>query len=119
MSSRSGGIAPTASCESGSASVRAPGVQVLAHFGHKLEEAWLLPRLGRPRLWQVDLDDSGDPPGPRRHDDNSRREEDGLGDGVRDEDDSRLQLTPDAQELHVQALASHLVQRSKWLVHQQ
>ena len=43
------------------------------------------------RAWlrQVDVDDAGDPPGPRAHHDDARREEHRLGDRVRDEDDRR------------------------------
>ena len=86
---------------------------------HELEEARVLARLGRPRLRQVDLDDLRDPAGPRRHHDDARREEHRLGDRVRDEDDRRAGLLPDAEQLHVQALAGHLVERAERLVHQQ
>ena len=62
---------------------------------------------------------AGDPAGPRRHHDDARREEDRLGDRVRDEDDRASGLLPDPQQLHVQALARHLVERAERLVHQQ
>ncbi len=70
-------------------------------------------------LRQVDWDDSGDPAGPRRHDDDAGREEDGFGDRVRDEDDSRKRLLPDPQQLVVHPLAGHLVEGAERLVHQQ
>src|SRR6266513_5950527 len=44
---------------------------------------------------------------------------DRLGDAVRHEHDRRAGLLPDAQQLEVQALAGHLVERTEWLVHQE
>ena len=58
-------------------------------------------------------------PGSGRHDDDARRKEDRLGDRVRDEHDCAAGLLPDAQELHVQPLAGHLVERAERLVHQE
>ena len=63
--------------------------QAVAHLGDELEEAGLLTRVGGTRLREVDVDDRGDPPWPTRHDDDAGREEDRLGDRVRDEDDRR------------------------------
>ena len=99
--------------------VGAGGVERLAHLGDELEEPRLLARLGRPRLRQVDRDDRRDPPGPRRHDDDARGQEHGLGDRVGDEDHRRAGLRPDAQQLEVEPLARHLVERAERLVHQQ
>ncbi len=87
--------------------------------GHELEEARLLARVRGARLRQVDRDELCDPPRPRRHHDDAGREEDGLGDRVGDEDDGRARRLPDPQELHVEALARHLVERAERLVHQQ
>jgi hypothetical protein len=75
--------------------------------------------LDRARVRQVDRHDPGDPAGPRRHDDDAGREEDRLGDRVRDEDDGRAELLPDPQQLQVQPLARHLVERAEGLVHQE
>ena len=72
-----------------SASRPEPPWQRLAHARDELEEARVLARRVRPRLRQVDRDDLGDPARPRRHHDDARREEDRLGDRVRDEDDRR------------------------------
>ena len=77
-------------------------------------------RVATPRgCWQVDRDDPGDPAGPRRHHDDARREEDRLGDRVRHEDDGRARLGPDPEQLEIEALARHLVERAERLVHQQ
>ena len=72
---------------------RAP--ERLAHLGDELEEARLLARLGacaaaagRCRRCPAIR------PGRARHHDDARREEDGLGDRVRDEDDRRAGLAP-------------------------
>ena len=96
-----------------------PAAEQLAHLGRELEEARLLARVGRARLRQVDLDDPRDPAGPRAHHDDARREEDRLGDRVGDEDDGRAAGLPDPQELEVEPLARHLVERAERLVHQQ
>ena len=74
-------------------------------------------RAARPR--QVDRDHLRDAPRPRRHHDDARREEDRFGDRVRDEDDRRAAGLPDAQELDVESLARHLVERAERLVHEQ
>ena len=58
-------------------------------------------------------------PGRARHDDDARREEDRLGDRVRDEDDRGARSLPDPEQLHVQPLARHLVERAERLVHEQ
>src|SRR5215210_7084666 len=99
--------------------LRAAAGEPLAHVRDELEEARVLPRLDRPRVWQVDVDDPGDAAGTRRHHDDARGEEDGLGDRVRYEDDRRAARVPDAQQLEVQALARHLVEGAERLVHQQ
>ena len=99
--------------------VLAAQTQQLAHLRHELEEAWV-PHASRPCAGgQVDLDDAGDPAGARAHHDDARREEDRLGDRVRDEDDRRGELLPDREQLQVQALARHLVERAERLVHQE
>ena len=95
------------------------GAQRLAHLGDEREEARVLARLERPRLRQVDLDHPRDPPRPGRHHDHARREEHRLRDRVGDEDDRALRLRPDLEQLPVQALAGHLVERAERLVHQQ
>ena len=64
-------------------------------------------------------DDPGDPARTRAHHDDAGREEDRLGDRVRDEHDRRRELLPDREQLEVQALARHLVERAERLVHQQ
>ena len=70
--------------------VLAAAAQELAHLGHELEEARLLARLDRARDTARSIgDDPGDPARPRAHHDDARREEDRLGDRVRDEDDRR------------------------------
>ncbi len=72
------------------------------------------------RLRKVDLDDGADPAGARRHHDDACREEDGLGDRVRYEDRPSIRVSrPDAQQLEVQALSGHLVERAERLVHEQ
>ena len=91
----------------------------LAHLGRELEEAGILACRLRSRLRQVDGDHPGDPAGPRRHHDDPRREKDRLGDRVRDEDDRRAAGLPDAEQLCVQALAGHLVERAERLVHKE
>ncbi len=58
-------------------------------------------------------------PGPRRHHDDARRQEDGLGDRMRHEHDRRLGPFPDLEQLEVHPLAGHLVERAERLVHQQ
>ena len=108
------------SSSSGSADLEAAALpEQQPHLADQLGEPRLLPRLARARLWEVDVDDADDPAGPRRHHDDAGREEDGLGDRVRDEDDRAAALLPDPQQLEVQALARHLVQRAERLVHQQ
>ena len=93
--------------------------QQLAHGGDELEEVRVLARLdvragaaGRRRR-------PGDPARPRAHHDDPRGEEHGLGDRVRDEDDGRAERLPDREQLEVQPLARHLVERAERLVHQQ
>ena len=58
-------------------------------------------------------------PGRGRHHDDSGREEHRLGDRVRDEEDGAARLRPDPQQLPVQPLARHLVERAERLVHQE
>ena len=99
--------------------VLAAAAQELPHGGHELEEARLLARLDRSRVRQVDVDGAGDPAGPRAHDDHARGQEDRLRDRVGDEDDGRAELLPDREQLEVQPLARHLVERAERLVHQQ
>ena len=65
------------------------------------------------------VDDAGDPARARAHHDDARREEDRLRDRVRDEDDRRAELLPDREQLEVEPLAGHLVERAERLVHQQ
>ena len=81
------------------ASRSAAEMQRLAHARHELEVPRLLARLCRARVRQVDVDDVRDAARARRHDDDARREEDRLGDRVRDEDDRAQARLPDAQEL--------------------
>src|SRR5919198_1065301 len=59
------------------------GIAFAAIARDELEEARLLARYAGPRLGQVDRDEVGDAPRPRRHDDDAGREEDRLGDRVR------------------------------------
>ena len=93
--------------------------QQAPHLGDVFGEARVLPRLRATRVRQVDLDDAGDLARPRRHDDDAGREEDRLGDRVRDEDDGGERLLPDPEQLVVQPLPRHLVERAERLVHQQ
>ena len=91
----------------------------LTNLGHELEVALHLARLDVPLSRQVDGHELRDAARPRAHDDDPRREEDGLGDGVGDEDDGRAGALPDAQEFEVHALARHLVEGPEGLVHEQ
>src|SRR5918993_65991 len=93
--------------------------QQAPHLGDVLGEARVLPRLRAAGVRQVDLDDAGDLARPRRHDDNAGREEHRFGDRVRDEDDGGERLLPDPEQLVVQPLPRHLVERAERLVHQQ
>ena len=104
---------------SGRRSVAVAGRERLAHRGDELEEPGVLARLAAAGLRQVDVDRRGDPARPRGHHDDARREEHRLGDRVRHEDDRRARLLPDAQELHVDPLAGHLVEGAERLVHEQ
>src|SRR5205823_5952721 len=64
-------------------------------------------------------DELDDPPRTRRHHGDVGREKYRLGDAVRDEHDGRPGLLPDPQQLDVQPLAGHLVERAERLVHQE
>src|SRR5207253_1298293 len=68
---------------------------------------------------KIDRDKLDDPSRTRRHDSDVGREKDRLGDAVRDEHDGRPGLLPDPQQLDVQPLAGHLVERAEGLVHQE
>ena len=57
--------------------------------------------------------------GRGRQDNDTSREKHRLGDRVRDEDDRRAALLPDAQELHVHPLARHLVESAERLIHEE
>src|SRR5207245_4164681 len=48
----------------------------------------------------------------------TRREKHCLGNRVRDEDDSRAGFLPDAQQLRIEPLTCHLVERAERFVHQ-
>ena len=76
-------------------------------------------RTSSSRAGERDVDDLGDAPRARRHDDHALGEEHRLGDRVRDEHDRRARLRADADQLGLHALARHLVQRAEGLVHQQ
>ena len=78
-----------------------------------------LARLDVALARQVDVDDRADPARPRRHDDDPRRQEDRLGDGVGDEHDRRPGPLPDLEQLEVHPLAGHLVEGPERLVHEQ
>ena len=56
---------PGAATELIPASLALDRVQQLAHLGHELEEARILPRRHAARLRQVDRNNPGDPAGPR------------------------------------------------------
>ena len=91
----------------------------LANDRHEMEIRLGLARLGRPLVGQVDVDDRRDPSRAGGHDHDPRRQEDGLGDRMRHEQDRRPGALPDLEQLHVHALAGHLVERTERLVHQQ
>ena len=78
------------------------------------------PRGFRPREdAQVHIDHPVDATRSRRHDDDAVRQKHGFGHAVRDEHDRRVGLRPDVQQLAVEALARHLIQRAEGLVHQE
>ena len=95
------------------------GVQRLPNLSHELEEAWLFPRRSSAWLRQVNGYDARDPARPRGHHDHTRGQEHRLGDRVGDEDHRRARLRPDAEQLQVETLPCHLVERAERLVHEQ
>ena len=86
---------------------------------HELEEARLLSRRRGARVREVDRHDARDAPRPRRHHRHACGEKHGFRDRVRDEDHRGSAFAPDLEQLHVQALARHLVERAEGLVHQE
>src|SRR5207237_10245589 len=93
--------------------------KTLADARDEAEVALVLARQVISWLRQIDPDELDDPARPRGHHRDVAREEDRLGDAVRDEDDRRAGLLPDPQQLEVQALAGHLVEGAERLVHEQ
>ncbi len=75
-------------------------------------------RSGRPRARQVDLHDLDDPARPRAHHRDDVGEEHRLRDAVRDHQRGGRPLGPDPQQLDVQPLAGHVVERAERLVEQ-
>ena len=93
--------------------------QQLAELGRKLEEARLLACVVRARLREVDLDDAGDPSRPGLI--TTTRVERNTASAIEWVTKTTVEprRLPDPQQLEVQPLARHLVERAERLVHQQ
>src|SRR5690606_37847604 len=95
-----------------------PGLEVVAQVADVLSELRVLEDLGGARPLEVDLDGLDDPPGVRTHHVDDVREEDRLGDRVRDEDDGLPRRRPDLRELDVHLVSGHRVERPERFVHE-